>query len=473
MRQRYRLIVALTTSLGLLALVAPSAVEAVKKWRDAQRRARLTVALSQVDPLEENLYRKLDLSEVDEDEGADGQAHEETWDDALRRQVANRDFFGTPTAPVLAEWSRVASEESRRWPALLPRTPRSLDESRSAVKSSAELAGTWFNMGPTDARFEFNGTLYTQVDSGRVNDIRVSPIDPATVYVATSGGGVWKTFNFGVTDPIWFPLTESIGNLAIGALEMDPTAPDTLYAGTGDSFDAPGGQVLKTTNGGVAWAAPAFLSGIYPWGQNVTGQRIRAIRVDPANPAIVLVATEVGLFRSTNAGASFALVDLPNTGTQVSEATWSIAYTGAVGGVSRWAVSGVYAASQAVLPPGAGAGAATNPGDIWVSTDAGATWSFAQGGGHHPRRRRPHQPGGRHPLQRRPAGHHPLRPGGLRQRDLLVAGGHLALHRLGQHLHHRHRHPGQRHHLLHRLHHHRRGPGPGLVQPGHRGGSGG
>ena len=57
-------------------------------------------------------------------------------------------------------------------------------------------ATTWVSLGPTDAPQEINYYKIDAVDSGRPNNIVVDPRDANVVYIAASGGGVWKTFDF-------------------------------------------------------------------------------------------------------------------------------------------------------------------------------------------------------------------------------------------------------------------------------------
>jgi hypothetical protein len=284
--------------------------------------------------------------------------------DPLERARALRDRLGPRSPEVTARGMELARAEAEKW---------------------APVSGlAWVNLGPGDARFQYNGGLYTAVDSGRTTGIAVHPTRPDIVYTSTSGGGVWKTFDFSSANPRWYPITETLGSLAIGALAMDPRISDTLYAGLGDAFDTAGGLIVKTTNGGVSWSAPAALSGTYLQDGAplfVKASSVRALMVDPINSNLVLAGTDVGLFRSTNGGVSFTLVDLPNSGAQVAEAIWSIVPLGPAGGVSRWALSGVYAPAPGTTHPGPGLGDETMPGDIWISTDAGATWSSRKASG--------------------------------------------------------------------------------------------
>jgi hypothetical protein len=377
-----------------LAVVAaiPSAIAAYRHHRDALARAHLSDFLHDPQAGDEGWTEIVPHEEEDE-----GFPEDPRSDDPLRRMIMERTLWGPQTPEATQHLAKVAYAESRKWASPLhQRNARTSAPQGFAAPNSgpvmntlgpASTAPSWANLGPTNAAFEWNGGNEPgAVDSGRPNSIAVNPTNPQIVYLATSGGGVWKSYDFTSGSATWVPITETIGNLAIGAMDLDPNNPDTLYVGTGDFVDTPGGQVVKTVDGGGSWGNPVALSGTYPASAGslaVSALRIRAIKVDPSNSNIVLVATEVGLFRSTNAGASFSLVDLPNAGTQLAESLWTIVYTGQVGGVSHWAVSGVYACAQGVLPPdadfgvasGAAGCAAGNPGDIWTSSDSGATWS--------------------------------------------------------------------------------------------------
>lgn len=86
-------------------------------------------------------------------------------------------------------------------------------------------------------------------------------------------------------------------------------------------------------------------------------QRIRDLAVDPGNRH-VLVATDAGLFISSDQGATYQLVDLPNVSSQSMDDLWSIAYVGAGTSGSTWVV----------------AGASIDQGDLWRSSNGGVTW---------------------------------------------------------------------------------------------------
>jgi hypothetical protein len=235
----------------------------------------------------------------------------------------------------------------------------------------------WVSLGPTDALAEFNGVPIEGVDSGRPNGILVDPRDANTVYMAVSGGGLWKTFDFGSDSPHWNPVSDLLPNLAIGSFAMDPANPDTLYIGNGDFVDASGDTVQKSTDGGSTWSSPVQLAGTAPDGTTpLVPKSIRSIGVQGT---LVLAATDVGLFASTDAGATFQLVDLPDGGgNTVPNSVWSVVNTGG----THWVTTGLTWCDDGTPPPiadgtDAGGGCtAGNDGEIWTSAD-GATWALS------------------------------------------------------------------------------------------------
>lgn len=176
-------------------------------------------------------------------------------------------------------------------------------QTSAALLPGAALApvggSNWVNIGPTGSNFIRNGSVQlTQTDSGRTRNIVTHPTNSSIIYVATAGGGVWKTIDGGLS---WSPITESLGTLSIGWLAMDPSNANTLYLGLGDPFDGTGIGLVKSTDGGATWSSPVYLGD-----STVTTQVI----VSPTNPAVVLAATNKGLYRSTNGGTSFSLVTI-------------------------------------------------------------------------------------------------------------------------------------------------------------------
>src|SRR6266851_4289003 len=144
--------------------------------------------------------------------------------DPLMRQAALARYRGSGDPRTL----RVALEEARKEAAR-----RSANGPRDPSDPVDDTA-TWVGIGPTDARFEVNGGVYFQNDSGRATYIHTDPRDPNILYHSTATGGIWKTYNALADDPTWIPIGES-ASLSVGAFDVAKSAPDTLYLAAGDA----------------------------------------------------------------------------------------------------------------------------------------------------------------------------------------------------------------------------------------------
>ena len=141
---------------------------------------------------------------------------------------------------------------------------------------------------------------------GRVTTVTGVPSQPHTFFMGSTGGGVWKTTDAGQG---WVNISDrffAVGSM--GAIEVAPSNPDIIYAGTGSdglrSNVSIGNGVYKSTDAGRSWAHV----GLKDVG-NIGG-----IRVHPANPDIAFVAAignpfrpsnDRGLYRTTDGGTSW------------------------------------------------------------------------------------------------------------------------------------------------------------------------
>src|SRR5690349_21973378 len=100
---------------------------------------------------------------------------------------------------------------------------------------------TWRNLGPFRA--------------GRVAAVSGAIGQPGVFYIGLPAAGVWKTTSAGAT---WFPVFDSIKTVsAVGAVEVAPSDPHVIYAGTGDMVTGgainEGDGVYKSTDAGKTW----------------------------------------------------------------------------------------------------------------------------------------------------------------------------------------------------------------------------
>ena len=179
---------------------------------------------------------------------------------------------------------------------------RELTEGR-ALARSAQVQLDWRERGPGNV-------------AGRARGIIVDPADPTgdTWYIASVGGGVWKTTDAGIT---WRELTKDVPNLQVSAIYMAPSNQDVIYAGTGESFwniDVLNGNgMLKSNDRGETWQQLDSTVDDPRW------NNVSRVIVDPTDANVVLASTTTGryksevnttssIFRSTDGGANWTEV---------------------------------------------------------------------------------------------------------------------------------------------------------------------
>jgi photosystem II stability/assembly factor-like uncharacterized protein len=111
-----------------------------------------------------------------------------------------------------------------------------------------------------------------------------------TFYVGTRNGGVWKTTNNGTT---FEPVFDGQPSLSIGAIEVAPSDENTVWVGTGESYQArssySGDGVYKSTDAGKTWTNMGLRD----------SHHVARIVIHPKNPSVVYVAA-MGHLYSTN-----------------------------------------------------------------------------------------------------------------------------------------------------------------------------
>lgn len=116
------------------------------------------------------------------------------------------------------------------------------------------------------------------------------------VYRSDDGGHSWRWLRKGFPEPHAHRWSAPIGALAI-----DPAAPNTIYAGIGRPrlFKEGAGAVYKTTDAGESW------SRINAPGSLPPDALVSDILVDPRDGRRLLLACQRGVFRSDDAGITW------------------------------------------------------------------------------------------------------------------------------------------------------------------------
>ncbi len=157
--------------------------------------------------------------------------------------------------------------------------------------------GRWVPVGPSV--HPYNQTTQP-TGIGRINGIVFHPTDTNTFFALAPQGGVWKTKDYGNTwSHLWTAGTNnSFVTLGTSSMALSYNNPDTLYIGTGDrdAGDAPGYGVVFSSNGGTTFSLRNSGMG------NVT---VGKLRIHPKNSAILIAATNSGVFKSTNSGLNW------------------------------------------------------------------------------------------------------------------------------------------------------------------------
>lgn len=246
---------------------------------------------------------------------------------------------------------------------------------------------------------------------GYVQAIAVDPADPAHLLFAAGLGGLFESRDGGET---W--SSTSLGDRYVGSLVVSPTAPTTLYAGSGVGVfkSADGGQswtenrpsnsqivvlaidsatpstlwailnwqsLYKSTNSGVTWSAVST---------GTAGAMIYDVKVDPSSSQTIYAAVDgIGILKSTNGGVAWSPVNnglgsLAMRGIWIDRVSPSTLLAWSTSGIHRSTNGGaswttIVTLGMAVLTQAPGQPSTYYAGDyggnIWRSLNGGLNWS--------------------------------------------------------------------------------------------------
>ncbi len=158
----------------------------------------------------------------------------------------------------------------------------------------------------------------------RGSRVAFAPSDPSRVYVATSGGRVFRSSasgGSGWTEPA--TAANRPPNAMITSIKVDPFNRDRIYITYG-SVDP---HIYRSTDGGATWAA---CNGTDP-AMRLPNIALLDVVIDTENPDVLYVGSDIGVFRSNDRGStwywandSFEENDLPKvpvTGLAIHPAT--------------------------------------------------------------------------------------------------------------------------------------------------------
>ncbi len=188
------------------------------------------------------------------------------------------------------------------------------------------LAGFFFSMNLPAQQLDMSklkGLHFRNIGpagmSGRVTAIDVNLKDPKIIFAGTASGGLWRSKDGGTT---WKPVFDKEKVLSIGAVTIDQSNPDIVWAGTGEGNPRNsmnlGGGLYRSLDGGDTWQ----LMGLEKT------HCIYRIIVSPVNSDVVYVGAigspwgphpERGVYRTTDGGKNWKKILYVNEQTGVAD----------------------------------------------------------------------------------------------------------------------------------------------------------
>jgi hypothetical protein len=224
----------------------------------------------------------------------------------------------------------------------VPKPHADLLTGQASSLSITGLNAIWQPLGPNQVASLAYGNV-----TGRVTAIAIDPADISgnTVYLGTTGGGVWESTNAaGPSASVTFtPLTDTlpvfsanagtgvIPSLSIGAVSVDN---GVILAGTGDPNDATdsfyGSGILRSDDGGLTWAIIQQSQDGTNGGHSFTGLGFAGFAWSSTSPDTVVAAVSqaaegalvnaplasssvMGLFYSADRGATWKMSTVIDT----------------------------------------------------------------------------------------------------------------------------------------------------------------
>lgn len=173
---------------------------------------------------------------------------------------------------------------------------------RSRYKTTSNVSD-WKFRGPDTTQSGYGGI-------GRINCVEFHPTDSNTYWVGASGGGIWKTTNAGAT---WTSLSANLPRLDVSDIDVNKLNTNIIYLCTGDrdggsaSFNNNNSiGVLKSTDGGASWSTTGLT-----WTTS-QGRTTNWLIINPKDTGRLILATNVGIYKSYNSGANWTNVQSGN-----------------------------------------------------------------------------------------------------------------------------------------------------------------
>lgn len=181
----------------------------------------------------------------------------------------------------------------------IPAHPALLWNSHGFQKTNNNNSADWEYFGPDILPI---ASSVNYPGAGRINAISFNPLNPDIIWVGSPSGGLWRTGDGGVT---WKPYGDQLPNMGISDIVINPLDTTVIFIATGDADFSQNYSIgiLKSEDGGISW--------------DTTGLRfsrpelalIDDIYLNPSDTSVLLAATSNGIYKTSDAGVSWNIVD--------------------------------------------------------------------------------------------------------------------------------------------------------------------
>jgi PKD repeat protein len=163
----------------------------------------------------------------------------------------------------------------------------------SAHAGMVPLTGGWVPIGPN--------SVPSGGGAGRVNYIRMNPVNSNSIWCGSPSGGLWHSSNGGST---WSTQTDALALIGSSDVVINPLDTNIMYLATGDGDGEANYSigVLKSMDGGHTWNTTGLVWS--PGNYHV----IRKMIMDPSDTSVILMASSHGIYRTANSGTTWTLV---------------------------------------------------------------------------------------------------------------------------------------------------------------------
>lgn len=225
----------------------------------------------------QNRQAKLKAEKAKDDEGVEGYSIYKRWEEFWQPRVNADGSFPNPGAVFynMQEWRQ-------KYP-----------------QNILETQGSWEPLGPFEPVVGNN----QNPGVGRINGMAVNPLNENEIYACTPAGGIWKSTTGGNN---FTTTTDELAAIGFSSIVVDYTNPNIVYAASGEGS----GSVLVSYSLGVLKSTDGGLS-FHPTGLDWKKRELRQtfkIVMDPVDNNVLMVATSMGIFRTTDGGTNWTQV---------------------------------------------------------------------------------------------------------------------------------------------------------------------